>query len=146
MRRLRNYTKIADDVIREVEAFVMPPGGVASYDLGVKNLAQGSVRGMAYSEGSGYHDTARPFIVCSIGASSRFPRGPRPAVPGRGYLPQPWLASQEEALVFVLAHELRHLWQHRVPKGRRVWGARGQFSERDADAYAIRMLRRWRSR
>lgn len=36
--------------------------------------------------------------------------------------------------------------QARVPKGRRVWGARGQFSERDADAYAIRTLRAWRRR
>ena len=34
----------------------------------------------------------------------------------------------------------------RIPRGRRVWGARGQFSERDADAYAIRMLRAWRRR
>ncbi len=44
----------------------------------------------------------------------------------------------------VTAHELRHLWQAQHPKGWRVWGSRGQYSERDADAYAIRMLRAWR--
>lgn len=71
----------------------------------------------------------------------------RPAKPGAGrggYLPRPALGNQIEGLVFVIAHELRHLWQARVPRGRRVWNARGQFSERDADAYAYRMLRAWR--
>jgi hypothetical protein len=52
--------------------------------------------------------------------------------------------NRTEALVHLLAHELRHLWQAKVKRGYRVWGARGQFSERDADAYAIQMLRRWR--
>ena len=54
------------------------------------------------------------------------------------------LYSRIEALVLVTAHELRHLWQAQHPKGWRVWGSRGQYSERDADAYAIRMLRAWR--
>ena len=62
----------------------------------------------------------------------------------KGYLPRPWLADQVEALVYLAAHELRHLWQARVPRGHRVWGSRGQYSERDADAYAIRQLRAWR--
>lgn len=60
-----------------------------------------------------------------------------------GYLPCTW-GNRREALLYVVAHELRHLWQARVPRGRRVWGARGQFSERDADAWALRMLRRYR--
>lgn len=50
--------------------------------------------------------------------------------------------TRSEAVLFVLAHELRHLRQARVKRGRRVWGARGQFSERDA--YALRALRHWR--
>lgn len=71
----------------------------------------------------------------------------RPGAPtSRGYLPAPAIGSRVEALVYIMAHELRHLWQARVPRGRRVWGARGQFSERDADAYALRMLRAWRRR
>lgn len=73
-------------------------------------------------------------------------RRPAKPGPGNGYLPRPALGNQIEAFVYVLAHELRHLWQARVPRGRRVWGARSQFSERDADAYALRMLRAWRRR
>jgi hypothetical protein len=52
--------------------------------------------------------------------------------------------TREEAVLFVLAHEMRHLWQARVRRGRRVWGSRGVLSERDADAYALRALRHWR--
>jgi hypothetical protein len=53
--------------------------------------------------------------------------------------------SREESLVHILAHELRHYWQMNHPGKRgKVWGARGKFSERDADAYAIRMTRAWR--
>ena len=63
----------------------------------------------------------------------------------RGYLASAEYA-QEEAIVHLVAHELRHLWQANVPKGQRIWGARGRFSERDADAYAIRKVRHWRRR
>ena len=53
--------------------------------------------------------------------------------------------SREESLVHTLAHELRHYWQMNHPGKRgKIWGARGKFSERDADAYAIRKTREWR--
>ena len=49
------------------------------------------------------------------------------------------ILSREEALVHILAHELRHLWQKNHPKKKdKVWGSRGQFSDSGADAYAIR--------
>lgn len=65
------------------------------------------------------------------------------------------LLSREEAVILVMAHELRHLWQmdHRRRRGIKegeggegvgVWGSRGQYSNRDADAYAIRKVREWR--
>ena len=143
MRRLRNASPIPDETVRQILAFVRPPG-IANFDVRVGST-DGDVKGHAYSKGSAYHDTARPFVNLYIGPASRFPCPPRP--PSRpGYLPTPYLASQTDALVYIAAHELRHLWQARVPKGRRVYGARGQFSERDADAYAIRMLRAWRNR
>lgn len=55
------------------------------------------------------------------------------------------ILSREESLVHTLAHELRHYWQlNHLGKRGKVWGARGKFSERDADAYAIRKTREWR--
>jgi hypothetical protein len=62
-----------------------------------------------------------------------------------GYISQ-LILSREEALISVAAHELRYHWQsnHWPSKRGRVWGAKGQYSNRDADAYAIRKLREWR--
>jgi len=68
-----------------------------------------------------------------------------PKLKARGYLASAEY-TQEEAIVHLVAHELRHLWQANVPKGQRIWGARGRFSERDADAYAISKVRHWRRR
>ena len=56
---------------------------------------------------------------------------------GDGYLPMAY-GNRREALLAVLAHEMRHLWQASHARGR-VWGSRGRMSERDADA-AIRYL------
>jgi hypothetical protein len=66
---------------------------------------------------------------------------------GRGYLPGVEY-TREEAIVHLVAHELKHLYQalHPTRQRGRVWGARGQFSERDADAYAIGRTRHWRRR
>jgi hypothetical protein len=145
--RLKNHTDIPNERIREMIRFTCPPG-VAGFDVRVNNMTwkRGWFRGSAYAKGSGYHSRACPFIVVSIGFDDLWPNSGHTASKRGGYLPTPWMASREEALVYVIAHELRHLWQGRVPRGRRVWGARGQYSERDADAYAIRMLRAWRRR
>jgi hypothetical protein len=62
---------------------------------------------------------------------------------GNGYLP--WNAcTWEEAVVALVAHEIRHIWQSHNPRGHKVWGARGRQSERECDAYAIRKMREWR--
>ncbi len=138
--RLKNYTDIPTAAVRRMIDFCRPPG-ISGFDVRVSNLGGKGCRGRAYYQGSAYHDRACPFVVVSV------QRGPHvSAVPVRrrsGYLPMPAM-SREEALLFVLAHELRHLWQSRVKRGRRVYGARGQYSERDADAYALRALRHWR--
>jgi len=144
--RLKNTTTIPPDVVRAIVRFTCPPG-VAGYDVKVAPLRSrgGTVKGRAYSRGSSYHATAAPFVNLYVREPGHFPCPPKP--PCRpGYLPMPYFASRVEALVYLAAHELRHLWQATHPRGRRVWGARGQFSERDADAYAIRLLRAWRRR
>lgn len=140
--RLRNTTDIDDATVRAVLKFVCPPG-VTAYDVSLRNGRGYDFKGRAYPEGCSRRARDNWLVTLYVGEASRFPRPPR--VPVRSnYLPQPFIADRIEALVYIAAHELRHLWQARVPRGRRVWGARGQYSERDADAYAIRMLRAWR--
>jgi len=63
------------------------------------------------------------------------------------------LANRIEALVYLAAHELRHLWQAARWKDNRksanlpmYHGSRGKFSEVDTEGFAITMLREWRRR
>lgn len=141
--RLKNYTDIDSEIIRALIRAVCPPG-VHGFDVRVSNLKGIGGRGRAYHEGSGYHDRACPFIVVSIARTEELARHVSFGREGKGYLGGHAIGSRIECLVWLLAHELRHLWQAKVPRGRRVWGARGQFSERDADAWALQMLRRFR--
>lgn len=60
------------------------------------------------------------------------------------------LGDRTEALVYILAHELRHMHQQHgyavhssFPVGR-VKNARGRYSEVCTEAYAIHKLRAWR--
>jgi len=140
--RVRNYTDLDSALVREMVAFARP-AQVRKFDVEVKNHGRVGYRGRAYVHGTQYHDRwAQPLIVVSV-QKLRMGRFTNPRDAHGGYLPMPRM-TREEAVLVVLAHELRHLWQREVPKGWRVWGARGQYSERDADAYALRTLRRWR--
>lgn len=143
-RRWRNYTDLPDDVCRKIYEAVLP-SGLAAHDVEIKNNGSGGGRGMAYTHGSGYHTTARPFVVVSIPTTERAARVIRHADGARGYLPVVH-GSRLESFVYLIAHELRHLWQAKAkgkPRGM-VYGAKGRFSERDASAYGLRMLRRYR--
>src|SRR5689334_10052918 len=60
-------------------------------------------------------------------------------------------AQNRRALVYLAAHELRHLWQAARWRDDRksanlplYHGARGKFSEVDTEGFAITMLREWR--
>ena len=140
--RLKNNTDISTDAIRDLIRSIRPPG-IANFDVRVGNTARHG-KGRAYTSGSSYHDRKCPFIVIYVATTDKAARGIWPAGRmGKGYL-EMVLGNRMEVLITVLAHELRHMWQARVTKGRRVWGARGKFSERDADAYALQMLRRYR--
>jgi len=137
--RLRNSSGLPTKTVRQVLAFVRPPG-IAGFDVMTKKSSY-RYGGTAYSRGSGYHMSASPFIVVRVGPDKLFPF--HEITKKSGYLPAGWIYSRVEALVLVMAHELRHLWQAKHKYGR-VWGSRGQMSERDADAYALHMLRTWR--
>lgn len=136
--RLKNHTDIPDETIREIIRAVRP-SGISNFDVRISN-GQHAMRGRAYWAGSGYHDRADPFIVCAIARTDAKARHTREG--HKGYLPMV-IGSRLEALVIVLAHELRHLWQAKYTRGK-VYGSKGRFSERDADAYALQMLRRYR--
>lgn len=143
-RRWRNYTDISDDMLKALYEAVLP-SGLKAHDVEVKNHGGSGGRGVAYYEGSGYHATARPFVVVSIPKTDRLSRSIRTSERGAGYLPVV-TGSRLEVFIYIMAHELRHLWQTKAkgkPRGM-VYGARGRHSERDACAYGIQMLRRYR--
>lgn len=143
--RLKNYTDIPTEEIRDMIRAVRP-AGISNFDVRVSNYAGRRGRGRAYTQGSGYHDKACQFIVVSIAKTEDKARDLGEWREG-GYLKYA-LGSRREVLLAILAHELRHLWQAANPlQGKRrgmVYGARGRMSERDADAYALHMLRRYR--
>lgn len=164
--KLTNYTKVPSELLRDMIRLATPPG-VSGYDISFKNAGDGFLHGRAYTQGTSYHQRngkCPPLVVIQVpkwyGPKDTAYRKQYSIEPGhgnprralgrnrqscRGYMPgECW--TDHERLVEIIAHELRHLWQRRVKRGRRVWGARGQFSERDADAYAIRMTRAWRRR
>ena len=142
MRLKNTCTLFDDDLVRRVIAFVKP-SGVAGFNVNVKNSGSPGACGRAYVSGCSHGSNGgRVLVVCRLGKTV-FPYRYEPR--RGGYLP--WrVFSYEELLVHIMAHELRHHWQTLVPRGWRVWGARGRYSERDADAYAIRMVRAWRRR
>lgn len=141
-RRWRNYTDIPDTEVKAIYSAVCP-SGLAAHDVAIKNHGRRGGRGRAYMGGSHYHDTRRPFVIVSVPKTDALSRLRRTG--GNGYLPVT-TGSRREVLVYILAHELRHLWQYKFkgkPRGM-VYGARGRSSERDCDAYGLQMLRRYR--
>ena len=130
--RFKNTTALPSGFLREVVRFCTPHGC-------------GPIRIWFKRAHCGFHFTGRcysTYVTCKV---------PQPVLLRRiyhsgdtkGYID--WRAcTYEEALVALVAHELRHVWQFRNARGRRVWGSRGLMSERDADAFAIRKMREWR--
>lgn len=148
--KLVNHTDIPTETIRAIIRAVRP-AGIGNFDVRISNFAGRGCVGRAYTNGSGYHATADPFLIVRVARTDARARHKGKA---RGaYLAEVW-GSRVEAVIWVLAHELRHMWQaggarddrRRIicPRRGMVYGARGRFSERDADAYALQMLRRYR--
>lgn len=143
-RRWRNSTDISDAEAKAIYEAVCP-SGLKAHDVSLKNDRTSSGYGRAYTQGSSYHATARPFVTVGIPRTERMARHRRHVDGAKGYLPLA-LGSRREVLVFIMAHELRHLWQAKAkgkPRGM-VYGAKGRFSERDACAYGMQCLRRYR--
>ena len=145
--KIKNSTKIPKDLLSEIIAFVRP-SGISKFDVMMKNSrSKGTALwGRAYPKGcSSYHRTADPFISIQVPQGDKYPRAlsvyQYGQLKGRRY----YLADRTEELVYILAHELRHIWQGKTKnKAGYTWGARGRYSEIDSESYAIRKLREWR--
>lgn len=164
--KIKNTTEIPNEIVREVIQFVRP-SGISNFDVMVKNSGGRWVAGRAYVSGKcSYHETSSPFIVCRIPKKSKTTHGWRTAIDTtpvshtRIHFPQKlttyqighlkgrryWLANQIEALVYVMAHELRHIWQHKMKNKKGYYPkSRGKYSEIDTEGYAITKLRAWRA-
>lgn len=141
--RIVNTTTIDQELVKEIIRFVRP-SGISNFDVMVKNGEY--LAGKAYYKGSSYHATADPFVIARV-PGKKYPRILKTYqiahLKGRRY----WLADRTEALVYLLAHELRHLWQAKSTTKRWYYPrSRGKFSEIDTESYAITMLRAWRNR
>lgn len=128
--KLKNSSGIPDEQIREIINFVKPQG-VTKFDIEIKK-SRFTFSGLACP--------LQNRVLVKINKNLRFPYI---KYPYKAYLGFKAFALQE-CLVYVIGHELRHVWQGKHRKGWRVWGAKGRYSERDACAYGIHMMREWR--
>jgi len=184
VKRLRNSSGIPDDTVRQVVDFIATELGIAGFDVECRKCSS-TLAGRAYSQGSSYHSSARPFVVLRIG-TEQIVRWTAPNAKGRpSFASRRWhltgkevavkvtterypttirlyqyahhknkkyvLGNRIEALVYLAAHELRHLWQAASATDKRksaalprYYGSKGKFSEVDTEAYAVHTLRRWR--
>lgn len=185
MRRLRNTSGLPDELVRRVTDDIAKTLGIGGFDIECRNCS-GTLAGAAYTHGSSYHATARPFVVLRIGTEVvkphyfvqegerklcgsrslllrrygrvqkskiklRFPATITPYQRGQHRGKRYVIANRVEALVYIAAHELRHLWQERRWMNKRgckplpyAHGAAGKFSEIDTEAFAIHTLRQFR--
>jgi hypothetical protein len=134
--RLTNTSALPTERVREVIAFVKP-ANVSGLSIRLTE-SRCLCRGRAY--------WSRGYCLVRVNTKRAFPAWYHPYQYGQHKGRKWWCAGAEEVLVLIMAHELRHFWQAKVPRGWRAWGSKGQFSEIDTEAYAIRMLRAWRRR
>jgi hypothetical protein len=142
-KSFRNTSGIDSKLVRRIIRFVMP-------DNVDSKLPTIWVKSTSHGYAGRYYGYRRPHIVIKVG--KQFPRRLSLYQYGQNKGKRHFLASREEALVYVAAHECRHFAQqygkHRncaFPLGY-VRNARGRFSEIDTEAYAVHKLRAWRSR
>jgi hypothetical protein len=137
-------------LVRDLIRFAMPSGITnAIIQISYGRWYCGSAYGRNYrADKKWVRNTTRPDVKIHIPRHSRGAgtiENRQVGRKGKGYLPSIEFTRQE-AILHLLAHELRHLYQglnQKRQKGR-VWGARGIYSERDCDAYAIRVVRHYR--
>jgi hypothetical protein len=165
---LKNTTRHSDNEIAEILEFSMPQG-MPEFDATITRRFRDRFRGTCYPSGCWLHEVnpSKPLIIVRTSENEKdFPywieRGDKLKMARRSttaetyassaskYIPKrhgyisTLLRSPQECLVYVTAHELRHLYQAKN-KADWVFGSKGRrSSEHDADAYAIAKVREWR--
>lgn len=165
---LKNTTRYSDNEIEEILEFSMPLGS-PDFDATITRRFRDLFKGTCYPFGCRRHkvNPSKPLIIVRTSQKEKyFPywieRGGTfkktkrivtvqthatffsgHKARSRGYI-STLLRTAQECLVYVAAHELRHLYQVQN-KACWVYGSKGtRSSERDADAYAIAKVRAWR--
>ncbi len=128
--RLKNTTDIPDETIRSLIRDITG-GNIPLNEVKIWNASSG---------GSG---RAHPWMKNIMVKVPETERKARRVWQAHGAYLTHTIGSRMEALVQILAHEIRHVWRCDHQNGK-VWGSRGKYSERDADAFGIRMLRKFR--
>lgn len=136
----RNTSAYPIERARALLAFAAAGWKLGRVDVVLRGRGDGWISG--HADIGGWSQASRRRIVVSIGRRWRRTRYQLKYAPGAPELVE---GSIDEAVLYVLAHEVRHIIQARYARPRdRVWGTRGQYSERDAEAFGLRVLRRWR--
>ena len=96
----------------------------------------------------GWFDKDTQEIVVAVAFGDKFPikvvRNKTCSI--EGYASNFYLFSQEEALVYLIGHELRHLWQKEHNRSPRKGRIKKLYSETDAEIYALTKLNQWRNK
>ena len=145
MRVKANKTKFDNETLHDIFSFVKPNNVKSTkVDLYIGGTKWGIRKGRMYTKNS----HGGNLIHLNVTNNSKlFPTKIRRSDKHlkRGYLRTGILLNPEEALVEVMAHELRHVHQENKKHKTKVRGRRRErFSEKDADIYAIQMIRKWR--
>lgn len=137
-----NQTRLSDAKLRKIIRFVAPKG-IKLPQIIIKDGNSKAIDG-------GYHPNDEiPAECClKIAKYTEFPflMEVSKKEKRKGYLSGFKLNNKEEALVYLLGHELRHCFQHQFPEAKRMGIRKNRYSESDADIYAVKKLYEWRKR
>lgn len=128
-----NQEKISQKKLKEIIRFVRPK------NITIPKIYVRKVNSYSFY-GAYYYPVNRPRkIYASVGTCAAFPTFVVRNKKGQkqGYATNFWIYSQEEALVYLLGHELYHHYQstNHLP-----------YLEKEADNYALIKIGRWRKR
>lgn len=138
-----NQTRLSDAKLRQIIKFVAPKG------IKLPQIIIQEAKNPWIIDG-GYHPYDETPAECylKIAKYTNFPfeMEVTKKEKKKGYLGGFKLKNKEEALVYLLGHELRHCYQHQYPNTPRMGIRKHRYSESDADIYAIKKLYEWRKR